>query len=83
MAQFISTDDANPVQCFRLCGRRGQSDSDCGIAGGTIVDAGYGPRVAEKTHWHFDHTDGNAAFAAAGATILAHANSRARLLTSQ
>jgi cyclase len=36
-----------------------------------------------KTHWHFDHTDGNAAFAAAGATILAHANSRARLSTSQ
>jgi glyoxylase-like metal-dependent hydrolase (beta-lactamase superfamily II) len=26
-----------------------------------------------KTHWHFDLTDGNAAFAAAGATILAHA----------
>ena len=47
MAQFISTDDANPVQCFRLCGRRGQSDGDCGIAGGTIVDASYGPRVAE------------------------------------
>jgi hypothetical protein len=47
MAQFISTDDANPVQCFRLCGRRGQSDGDCGIAGGTIVDASYGRRVAE------------------------------------
>jgi cyclase len=41
------------------------------------------PQWVINTHWHFDHTDGNAAFAAAGATILAHANSRARLSTSQ
>lgn len=41
------------------------------------------PRWVINTHWHFDHTDGNAAFAAAGATILAHTNSRARLSTSQ
>ena len=40
------------------------------------------PQWVINTHWHFDHTDGNAAFAAAGATILAHANSRARLSTS-
>jgi glyoxylase-like metal-dependent hydrolase (beta-lactamase superfamily II) len=37
------------------------------------------PQWVINTHWHFDHTDGNAAFAAAGATILAHANGRARL----
>jgi cyclase len=36
-----------------------------------------------NTHWHFDHTDGNAAFAAAGATILAHANCRFRLSRDQ
>jgi hypothetical protein len=36
-----------------------------------------------NTHWHFDHTDGNAAFAAAGATILAHANCRFRLSREQ
>ena len=40
------------------------------------------PQWAINTHWHFDHTDGNAAFAAAGATTL-DANSRARLSTSQ
>jgi cyclase len=34
-------------------------------------------------HWHFDHTDGNADYVAAGATIIAHANCRARLSTSQ
>jgi len=31
------------------------------------------------THWHFDHTDNNANFHQAGATILAHVNTRARL----
>ena len=31
----------------------------------------------------FDHTDGNSAFAAAGATILGHANCRGRLSTDQ
>jgi cyclase len=41
------------------------------------------PRWVINTHWHFDHTDGNAGFAAAGATILAHANSHARLSTNQ
>ncbi|UPK37931.1 MBL fold metallo-hydrolase [Bradyrhizobium sp. 186] len=41
------------------------------------------PQWVINTHWHFDHTDGNAAFAAAGATILAHANGRARPSTSQ
>ena len=32
-----------------------------------------------STHWHFDHTDGNAWLHAAGATILAHENTRKRL----
>src|SRR5262249_35346380 len=67
-----------------------------GSLGCTVVDSGFGPRLAEieaglaaavpqaprwliNTHWHFDHTDGNAAFAAADATILAHANCRFRL----
>jgi cyclase len=85
---------------FVFAGAGGNLTAIAGSPGGTIVDTGYGPRVAEiedavvgvlgrmpqwviNTHWHFDHTDGNAAFAAAGATILAHANSRARLSTSQ
>jgi cyclase len=85
---------------FVFAGAGGNLTAIAGSPGGTIVDTGYGPRVAEiedaiagvlgrmpqwaiNTHWHFDHTDGNAAFAAAGATILAHANSRARLSASQ
>jgi len=85
---------------FVFAGAGGNLTAIAGSPGGTMVDTGYGPRVAEiedavvgvlgrmpqwviNTHWHFDHTDGNAAFAAAGATILAHANSRARLSTSQ
>jgi len=36
-----------------------------------------------NTHWHFDHTDGNAPMHAAGATIVAHENTRKRLSTPQ
>jgi glyoxylase-like metal-dependent hydrolase (beta-lactamase superfamily II) len=31
------------------------------------------------THWHFDHTDNNAHLHAAGATVLAHENTKARM----
>jgi glyoxylase-like metal-dependent hydrolase (beta-lactamase superfamily II) len=31
------------------------------------------------THWHFDHTDNNAPLHAAGATVLAHENSKKRM----
>jgi len=34
-----------------------------------------------NTHWHFDHTDGNEWLHSAGATILAHENTRKRLST--
>jgi glyoxylase-like metal-dependent hydrolase (beta-lactamase superfamily II) len=36
-----------------------------------------------NTHWHFDHTDGNAALHLEGAFILAHDNTRARLQKPQ
>ena len=36
-----------------------------------------------NTHWHGDHTGGNAAFATEGATIVAHHNVRERLSTDQ
>ncbi|HYZ20578.1 MAG TPA: MBL fold metallo-hydrolase [Rhodopila sp.] len=36
-----------------------------------------------NTHWHFDHSDGNAAFAAAGTIIVAHVNCRARMSQDQ
>src|SRR5260370_29946567 len=32
-----------------------------------------------NTHWHFDHTDNNAPLHAAGATVLAHENSKKRM----
>ncbi len=34
---------------------------------------------AIDTHWHFDHADNNESFHDAGATLLAHENTRARL----
>jgi cyclase len=36
-----------------------------------------------NTHWHFDHTDGNAQFHSAGATIVATEKTRVRLSTPQ
>ncbi|MHB1021019.1 MAG: MBL fold metallo-hydrolase [Acidobacteriaceae bacterium] len=36
-----------------------------------------------NTHWHFDHTSGNAAMHEYGAMILAHENTRKRLSTPQ
>jgi glyoxylase-like metal-dependent hydrolase (beta-lactamase superfamily II) len=38
-------------------------------------------RFVINTHYHFDHSGGNGPFADAGATVLAHDNVRARLLT--
>jgi glyoxylase-like metal-dependent hydrolase (beta-lactamase superfamily II) len=35
------------------------------------------------THWHFDHTDNNANFRAAGATLLAHENTKKRMSSPQ
>jgi cyclase len=35
------------------------------------------------THWHFDHTDNNAAFHAAGANVLAHENTKKRMSQQQ
>jgi glyoxylase-like metal-dependent hydrolase (beta-lactamase superfamily II) len=32
-------------------------------------------KTAIDTHWHFDHSDNNASLRAAGATLVAHANS--------
>ncbi len=46
----------------------------------TVLDAIGGPiRTAIDTHWHFDHADNNASLHRAGAAIVAHANTRARL----
>ena len=36
-------------------------------------------RIVIDTHWHFDHTDNNASFHAAGATVLAQENTKKRM----
>jgi glyoxylase-like metal-dependent hydrolase (beta-lactamase superfamily II) len=36
-----------------------------------------------NTHWHFDHTDNNAPLHAAGATLVAHENTRRRMSAPQ
>jgi cyclase len=40
-------------------------------------------RFVVNTHWHADHTGGNAAFGAGGAVIIAHDNVRKRLSVDQ
>jgi cyclase len=40
-------------------------------------------KYAIDTHWHFDHTDNNAALHAAGATVLAHENTKKRMSEAQ
>lgn len=42
-----------------------------------------GPITLINTHWHFDHTGGNAALAGIGARILAHESVRGRLGSEQ
>ena len=46
-----------------------------GLDGGAV-------KTLIDTHWHFDHADNNANFRAAGASVLAHANTRKRLTES-
>jgi cyclase len=50
----------------------------------STLDGLYGGQVNTliDTHWHFDHADNNANFHAAGASVLAHTNTRKRLTES-
>jgi len=40
-------------------------------------------KIVINTHWHFDHTDNNAPLRAAGATVVAHENTRRRMSAPQ
>lgn len=73
-----------------LTGSDGKLLVDAGITASRpgIVEAlaGLGTEPIERlinTHWHFDHTDGNEWLHAAGATILAHENTRKHLASTQ
>jgi glyoxylase-like metal-dependent hydrolase (beta-lactamase superfamily II) len=73
-----------------IAGSQGHAIVDTGygprvgeIADGIVGALGRAPRWVIDTHWHFDHTDGNAEFARAGATVLGHTECRTRLSTSQ
>src|SRR5882724_3989625 len=45
-----------------------------------LDDLGSAPvKCLIDTHWHFDHTDNNAHLHAAGATVLAHENTKKRM----
>jgi cyclase len=41
------------------------------------------PRIVLNTNWHYDHADGNEAFAAQGAVVMAHRLSRPHMLAEQ
>jgi cyclase len=46
----------------------------------TLDELGNAPvKIVIDTHWHFDHTDNNANLHAAGATVLAHENTKTRM----
>src|SRR5215470_4731218 len=69
-----------------LPGRDGKLVIDAGFAGaGPKIKAALESISSDpikhliNTHWHFDHTDGNEWMHAAGATILAHTNTRKHL----
>jgi glyoxylase-like metal-dependent hydrolase (beta-lactamase superfamily II) len=64
--------------------RDGKLLVDAGVAKANVLAAldaiGPGPvRYLINSHWHFDHTDGNAWLHGAGATIVAHENTRRHL----
>jgi glyoxylase-like metal-dependent hydrolase (beta-lactamase superfamily II) len=45
----------------------------------TLSAIGGSIRTVVDTHWHYDHADNNASLRGAGATIVAHANTKTRL----
>jgi glyoxylase-like metal-dependent hydrolase (beta-lactamase superfamily II) len=49
----------------------------------TLKSLGAPIKFVINTHWHFDHTDNNAPFRAAGATVVAHENTKKRMGSPQ
>jgi glyoxylase-like metal-dependent hydrolase (beta-lactamase superfamily II) len=72
-----------------LPGRDGKLLIDAGFAGArrkvgdALARISFDPiKHVINTHWHFDYTDGNEWLHSAGATILAHENTRKHLSTA-
>jgi len=72
-----------------LPGKDGKLLIDAGIPGSRMeitraLEALGGDPIKHlvNTHWHFDHTDGNEWLHSAGASIIAHENTRTRLSTA-
>ncbi len=70
-----------------LHGPAGKLLVDAGMSKANVLAAldGIGPgplRYVVNTHWHYDHTDGNAWMHEAGATIVAHESTRRRMSTA-
>ncbi|MGJ5203768.1 MBL fold metallo-hydrolase [Bradyrhizobium sp. HKCCYLR20261] len=73
-----------------LAGKEGKLLVDAGITASrrkllqSLNDIGRAPIThLINSHWHFDHTDGNAWLNGEGAAIIAHANTRKHLLSAQ
>ena len=54
-------------------------ESLASLGGGAGGGGGAPLKFVINTHWHFDHTDNNAPLHAAGATVVAHANTKRRM----
>jgi glyoxylase-like metal-dependent hydrolase (beta-lactamase superfamily II) len=75
---------------FVTSGADGKLAVDSGYATSQVQVENALETVSEKplrhlinTHWHYDHTDGNEWMHEAGAEIIAHANTRARMSSRQ
>src|SRR6267378_2900684 len=76
LASMRAKFNAVPIETQKLAGNVTMFD---GPGGSVVVLNGPDGKFVVDTHWHFDHTDNNAPLHAAGATVLAHENTKKRM----